>query len=108
MSDLPPVFQILVPEAMNPGVYANGFSTWFSDTEFTLDFLINLPAQPQMTDQGQTMVQPMQVVSRVKFSPSLIFRLMQNLNDTMTNYEGMHGAIKPSGPPIQPPGDGNA
>jgi hypothetical protein len=39
------------------------------------------------------MRQPVQVTSRVKFPPALIFRLMQTLNDTMNNYERQFGPI---------------
>lgn len=104
----PPVrFQVIVPEAQSAGVYANGFGTWFNQTDFTLDCLVNLPQQPGTDEDGQSfMVQPAQVVARVKFPPGLIFRLMQNLNQAMTAYENQFGAITPLGEPIPPPLDG--
>ncbi len=86
--------EVVVPEALNAGVYANGFTCWYNRTDFTLDFVIHLPADPALDVEGKAVVrQPVQVVSRVKFPPSMIFRLMQTLNDSMSNYEQQFGAI---------------
>jgi hypothetical protein len=86
-----PHVEVIVPETMSAGVYANGFTCWYNRTDFTVDFLIYLPAD----DDGHSVVrQPVQVVSRVKFPPALIFRLMQTLNDSMNNYEQQFGPIE--------------
>jgi hypothetical protein len=85
---------VIVPEVCSAGVYANGFTCWYNRTDFTLDFLVYLPTEPGVDDGGRPVVrQPVQVVSRVKFPPALIFRLMQTLNDSMSNYEHQFGAI---------------
>ncbi|MBF6171552.1 DUF3467 domain-containing protein [Nocardia blacklockiae] len=95
----PPVrVEVIVPEAMSIGVYANGFTCWYNRTDFTLDFLVHLPADPGQDEDGKPVLrQPVQVVARVKFPPSMIFRLMQTLNDSMSNYEQQFGAIVPLG-----------
>ncbi|MBF6331737.1 DUF3467 domain-containing protein [Nocardia transvalensis] len=96
MSDVtPPVnVEVIVPEALSAGVYANGFTCWYNRTDFTLDFIVHLPTEPGVDDNGLPVTrQPVQVVSRVKFPPAMIFRLMQTLNDSMSNYEHQFGAI---------------
>jgi len=86
--------EVIVPEAMSAGVYANGFTCWYNRTDFTLDFLIYLPADRGTDEDGRPQLrQPVQVVSRVKIPPALIFRLMQTLNDSMSNYEQQFGSI---------------
>lgn len=98
--------EVIVPEAQSAGVYANGFATWFNQTDFTLDCVVHLPAQTSVGEDGHPIVvQPLQVVARVKFPPALIFRLIQNLNDAMTAYENQFGTIVPLGDPIPPPND---
>lgn len=102
----PAHLDVLVPESQSAGVYANGFGTWFNQTDFTLDCFVHLPSQPRTDDHGtMVLVQPVQVVARVKFPPALIFRLMQNLNQAMTAYEEQFGAIVPLGEPLPPPTD---
>ncbi|MFI5781940.1 DUF3467 domain-containing protein [Nocardia sp. NPDC051570] len=95
MDEPPPVnVEVIVPEAMSAGVYANGFTCWYNRTDFTLDFIVHLPTDPGVDDSGAPVLrQPVQVVSRVKFPPAMIFRLMQTLNDSMSNYEQQFGAI---------------
>ncbi|MEG8178882.1 DUF3467 domain-containing protein [Nocardia terpenica] len=97
MSDAtpPPVtVEVIVPEALSAGVYANGFTCWYNRTDFTLDFIVHLPIDPGHDEDGHPVTrQPVQVVCRVKFPPSMIFRLMQTLNDSMSNYEQQFGAI---------------
>jgi Protein of unknown function (DUF3467) len=86
--------EVIVPEALSVGVYANGFTCWYNRTDFTLGFLVYLPTDPGVDDAGRPIVrQSARVVSRVKFPPALIFQLMQILNDSMSNYEHQFGAI---------------
>lgn len=86
--------EVIVPEAISAGVYANGFTCWYNRTDFTLDFLVYLPTEPAVDEAGRpVMRQPVQVASRVKFPPALIFRLMQTLNDSMSSYEDQFGPI---------------
>lgn len=101
-----PQIVVKVPEAQSAGVYANGFAVWFNQTDFTLDGVVHLPMDRQVNAQGQAVFrQPVEVVSRVKFPPALIFRLIQQLNEVMTRYEQQFGEIKHLGPPIPPPSD---
>jgi hypothetical protein len=96
--------EVVVPEALSAGVYANGFTCWYNRTDFTLDFVVYLPTDESIDANGEAVVrQPVQVVSRVKFPPSMIFRLMQTLNDSMSNYEQQFGPIVHLGDPISPP-----
>jgi hypothetical protein len=96
--------EIVCPEAMTVGVYANGLSSWFTKHDFTLDFLVNLPAQASIDEEGNAQVrQPFQVVSRVKIPPAILFHLMQNLNQSLTQYEQQFGPIPADG--ITPPPD---
>ncbi|MFI6365115.1 DUF3467 domain-containing protein [Nocardia sp. NPDC050630] len=86
--------EVIVPEVMSAGVYSNGFTCWYNRTDFTLDFLVYLPTDQGVDDDGRpVMRQPARVVSRVKFPPAMIFRLMQILNDSMSNYEHQFGPI---------------
>ncbi|MVU81364.1 DUF3467 domain-containing protein [Nocardia sp. ET3-3] len=92
----PPVnVEVVVPESWSAGVYANGFTCWYNRTDFTLDFVVHLPTEPEVDDDGRPVVrQPVRVVSRVKLPPSMIFRLMQTLNDSMSNYEQQFGPLE--------------
>jgi hypothetical protein len=112
----PVVPQIRTPEDMTAGAYANGVSVWFSPTEFTLDFLVNLPPEPGTDPMGnQVVVAPQQVVARVKMPPPLAYQVMRNIGVSMDQYEAQHGAIPehqgqhigtPPVPPTQPPPTG--
>jgi hypothetical protein len=100
------MFEVIVPEAMSAGVYANGFGSWFNATDFTLDFFVHLPITPQTDDSGEPYLRAqVQVVSRVKIPPPIIFRLIQQLNASMTEYEQMFGDITSLGDPIPPSPD---
>ncbi|MGW4242537.1 DUF3467 domain-containing protein [Nocardia sp. NPDC004722] len=97
MTDATPAanVEVVVPESWSAGAYANGFTCWYNRTDFTLDFVVHLPTEPGIDGDGKPIVrQPVQVVSRVKFPPSMIFRLMQTLNDSMSNYEQQFGPIE--------------
>ena len=109
MADQPPPqarLELIVPENQSAGTYANGFGTWFNQTDFTLDFFVHLPADEQEDESGDKYVHaPVQVVARIKLPPTLIFRLMQQLETTYTEYERMFGTVTPLGddPPLMPP-----
>lgn len=101
-------WEVIVSEAFSAGTYANVFATWFAQTDFTLDALVSSPPEQRIDEGGQPyLYQPLQVVSRVKFPPSVIFRLIQNLNQAMTGYEAQFGDIVTVGDPIPPPADDN-
>jgi hypothetical protein len=102
----PTQLEIFCPDDLAAGVYANGLSSWFTRHDFTLDFLVNLPTQPGQDEFGNpTVRQPLRVVSRVKIPPAILFHLMQNLNQSLTQYEAQFGPIPPDGP-LPAPGGG--
>lgn len=98
--------ELIVPENQSAGTYANGFGTWFNQTDFTIDYFVHLPASEQTDEAGETYLHaPVQVVSRIKLPPTLIFRLMQQLESAYTDYESMFGPVTPLGddPTLIPP-----
>ncbi len=105
--------QVRTPEKWNTGVYANGVGVWFTQTDFTLDFVVNLPPEVGQDDQGnQLFLSPQQVVARVKLPPPLVFQVMRNLSTNLDRYEQQYGAIQefagptlgePAVPPVVPP-----
>jgi hypothetical protein len=89
-----PIPQIRTPEKWTAGAYANGIGVWYTQTEFTLDFFVNLPPEVGTDPDGnQVVLAPQQVVARLKLPPSLIFQLMRNLSTNMDQYEQQHGSI---------------
>jgi hypothetical protein len=108
--------QVRTPEKWNTGVYANGVGVWFTQTDFTLDFVVNLPPEVSQDPTGnQVVVSPQQVVARVKVPPPLVFQLMRNLSTNLDRYELQYGAIQEfAGPTLgtddapTPPGDAEA
>ncbi|MDQ6615213.1 MAG: DUF3467 domain-containing protein [Actinomycetota bacterium] len=91
----PQVPQVRTPEKWNTGAYANGVGVWFTQTDFTLDFVVNLPPEvSQGADGGQLVVSPQEVVARVKVPPPLVFQLMRNLSTNLDRYEQQYGAIQ--------------
>jgi hypothetical protein len=112
----PQVPQVRTPEKWNTGVYANGVGVWFTQTDFTLDFVVNLPPEVgQDPDGNQLLLSPQQVVARVKLPPPLVFQVMRNLSTNLDRYEQQYGAIQDfAGPtlgtdttpaPLPPPED---
>lgn len=85
----PPSFQLNVPEDVRDGVYANMAVVWHTPYEFTLDFTVTEPVNPEAPD-----VVPCRIVSRVKIPPTVIFDLLRALNENMTKYESRFGEIK--------------
>lgn len=90
-----------IPEELQTGSYANFVGVWHTPHEFTLDFSVTgLPAPP--AEPGEPPTIPCDVVARVKIAPSLVFDLLQALNQNMTRYEENFGEIQrpqaPGGP----------
>ena len=108
--EIPLQFEVNVPEDQSAGTYSNGFATWFNQTDLTIDFFIHLPMEPRTDDEGNPFMHvPVEVVSRVKIPPTLVFRLIEQLNSSYTAYEEQFGAVTPLGempgqPDIPPPG----
>lgn len=91
----PQIPQVRTPDKWTTGVYANGVGVWFTQTDFTLDFVVNLPPELKMGPDGsQQLVSPQQVVARVKVPPPLVFQLMRNLSTNLDRYEAQYGAIQ--------------
>lgn len=123
MTDIPgapQVPQVRTPEKWNTGVYANGVGVWFTQTDFTLDFVVNLPPEVGSDADGNQMVlSPQQVVARVKLPPPLVFQVMRNLSTNLDRYEQQYGSIQefagptlgneetPTPPPGTPPEEGD-
>jgi hypothetical protein len=91
----PQIPQVRTPEKWNTGVYANGVGVWFTQTDFTLDFVVNLPPEVSQDPTGsQVVVSPQEVVARVKVPPPLVFQLMRNLSTNLDRYEVQYGSIQ--------------
>lgn len=110
MSDSQPptevYYDIVLPEELQPGEYANFLTVWHTGHEFTLDFSATQPAQPVPRDDGGTALRvPCRVVVRVKIPPTLVFDIIRALNTNMTAFEQRYGAIRRPGEdePLFPP-----
>jgi hypothetical protein len=113
----PQIPQVRTPEKWNTGVYANGVGVWFTQTDFTLDFVVNLPPEAGQGPAGVPVyVSPQEVVARIKVPPPLVFQLMRNLSTNLDRYETQYGSIQEfAGPTLgseseatPPPGDAEA
>jgi hypothetical protein len=91
----PTEFQLAVTPELEGGVYSNFLGVWHTAYEFTLDFCSTQPAQPvDPEDPNSPAIVPCRVVARVKIPPTLVFNVLQALNENMTNYEATYGTIK--------------
>jgi hypothetical protein len=113
--ETPHVPQVRTPEKWVPGVYANGVGVWFTQTDFTLDFVVNLPPEVGQGPAGdQVLLSPQQVVARIKLPPPLVFQVMRNLSTNLDRYEQQYGKVQEfagptlgteSPPPVPPAPD---
>src|ERR1700722_16094799 len=88
------VNQLRTPEELKAGVYANGLGVWSTQTEFTLDFIVNLPPEQASDSEGNPVaVVPQEVVARVKIPPPLLFQVMRSLAGAQDAYEAQWGSI---------------
>lgn len=85
-----PTLEYRVAEDIEGGVYANSVTIWHTGHEFTFDFGSSLP--PSQNEDGEVTV-PFRVVARVKLPVSVIFDLLQAINNNMTTYEAVFGPI---------------
>ena len=83
-----PRIQIQVPEALQPGAYANGAMVRHTPYEFTLDFFATQPPTPDAPNTVQALV-----TARVKIPPTVVFDLLRAVNENMTKYEAQFGEI---------------
>jgi hypothetical protein len=102
----PPQFEIQVPPELENGAYANFLSVWHSPWEFTLDFAVT--QQPEALEDGNAAAGirvPSRVVARVKLPPTLVFDVLQALNENMTRFENTYGVIRRPGQGEEPQHD---
>lgn len=86
--------QIRTPESLAAGVYANGVVTWSTPSEFTVDFIVSLPAEQGRSPAGDDVIlAPQLVVARVKIPPPLVYQLMRNLAKTLDEHEKRIGPV---------------
>ena len=104
MSDAPgpaPVpIELVVPDDMTVGVYANIMSIWTNGPhDFTLDFAV--VGMPEVHPE-RGMVAAAQVVARIKVAPSIVFLIAQAIAQNVDKYEKMYGPITPRPPDASP------
>lgn len=87
-------FQILVPDDLETGVYANFLAVWHSTHDFTLDFAVT--GQSQEIGDGSVNV-PTQVVARVKIPLTVAEDMLQALAANVTRFEEVAGRIRKPG-----------
>jgi hypothetical protein len=86
----PPQVQVVVPDDVKHGEYANFLVVSHSPHEFTLDFCQLLPAK----EQGKV---DAEVVSRVRIAPTMVARVLNALNTNLAGYEERFGSVKALG-----------
>lgn len=87
-------FDFFMPDDLEPGMYANALSVWFTPHEFTLDFG---SLQTERIDDDGTTVVPFRIVARVKLPATLVFEAMRELNRALAEYERRVGEIRRPG-----------
>ncbi len=82
--------QVVVPDDVKHGVYANFLVVSHSAHEFTLDLCQLLPT-------GEAGKVNAEVVSRVRIAPTMVARVLGALNTNLANYEDRFGQVKALG-----------
>jgi hypothetical protein len=82
--------QVVVPDDVKHGEYANFLVVSHSPHEFTLDFCQLLPSG----EQGKVNAE---VVSRVRIAPTMVARVLNALNTNLSGYEDRFGQVKALG-----------
>lgn len=85
-----PQVNVVVPDAIKLGQYANFLVVSHGPHEFTLDFCQLIPSG----EQGKVRAE---VVSRLKVAPTLVGKLIQALNTNLTGYEDQFGIVRETG-----------
>ena len=85
-----PQVQVVVPDELKHGVYANFLVVSHSPHDFTLDFCQLLPSG----EQGKVNAE---VVSRVRIAPTMVARVLNALNTNLSGYEERFGSVKALG-----------
>jgi len=82
--------QVVVPDTVKHGEYANFLVVSHSPHEFTLDFCQLMPSgEPNKTNA--------EVVSRVRIAPTMVGRVLNALNTNLSSYEDRFGQVKALG-----------
>jgi hypothetical protein len=81
---------VVVPDDVKHGEYANFLLVSHSPHEFTLDFCQLLPSGEQDKVNAE-------VVSRVRIAPTMVGRVLNALNTNLSNYEERFGQVKALG-----------
>jgi hypothetical protein len=89
--DPTPEVRLNVPPEKVAGHYANVVSVWNTPYDFAIDFCVNMPYAAGPNDMA------VQVVSRVRIPPTLVFDLLRALNENLGEYEEAYGALKRPG-----------
>jgi len=79
---------IMFPERLQGGAYANNMNVLFTREEFILDFLLAAPPVGTVT-------------ARVIVSPGHMKRILGALTNSVQKYEAQHGQVEPA---QEPPG----
>ena len=82
--------QVVVPDEIKHGEYANFLVVSHSPHDFTLDFCQLLPAG----EKGKVNAE---VVSRVRIAPTMVARVLNALNTNLAGYEERFGQVKALG-----------
>jgi hypothetical protein len=91
-------FNFYAPPEVESGVYSNMLGVWHTAYEFTLDFAATQPPQPNdPNDPSAGSTVPCRIVTRVKIPPTIVFNVIQALNENMTQYEERFGEIQRPG-----------
>jgi hypothetical protein len=81
---------VVVPDEVKHGEYANFLLVSHSPHEFTLDFCQLLPGK----EKGKVNAE---IVSRVRIAPTMVGRVLNALNTNLSNYEERFGQVKALG-----------
>ena len=81
---------VVIPDEVKHGEYANFLLVSHSPHEFTLDFC-------QLMPSGEKGKVNAEVVSRVRIAPTMVARVLSALNTNLSNYEDRFGQVKALG-----------
>lgn len=95
--------QMIIPEEMIVGSYANLLAVWHTAHEFTLDFGVG--GRDVVDIDGESML-AVPVVARIKIPTNVIFDIAKAIAENVSNYEEKFGSITPlsDDTPMFPPG----
>lgn len=82
--------QVVVPDEVKHGEYANFLVVSHSAHDFTLDFC-------QLVPSGEKGKVNAEVVSRVRIAPTMVGRVLNALNSNLSGYEERFGQVKALG-----------